>query len=78
MITKKQAKEASAKWKAREMAKRAERIVITGYPADHNPYLAHEPIESCYAGCRHVGGLADGVIVSPDGTSRNPYVEVKP
>lgn len=40
--------------KAREAAsERVERIVVQGYPADHNPYLQHLPTATCYRGCKH-------------------------
>ena len=39
--------------KEREQAKKADGLVIKGYPYSHNPYLKHEPVADCYAGCVH-------------------------
>ena len=52
-ISKAQAKKALAQHKEREVAKRAERIVVANYPYSHNPYLKHEPVEDCFPGCVH-------------------------
>lgn len=53
MITRSQAKKALGKHKEQKQAKRGERLVVAGYPYSHNPYLAHEPVEDCFAGCVH-------------------------
>lgn len=57
-MTKAQLKKAAAREKAKKLAARAERLTVAGYPADHNPYLAHAPTPTCYAGCKH-GAPAD-------------------
>ena len=48
----KQKNAALRKHRQREAAKRAERLEIMGYPYSHNPYLPHEPMADCYAGCK--------------------------
>ena len=50
-MTTKQVKRALAKHQEQEKAKRAERILVAGYPYSHNPYLPHEPVVDCFAGC---------------------------
>lgn len=52
-MTKEQMKHALAAHKEREQAKRADSIVVKGYPYSHNPYIKHEPVDDCYEGCIH-------------------------
>lgn len=52
-MTKRQLIEAARKAHMREQAKRAETIVVSGYPYSHNPYIPHAPVEDCYGGCVH-------------------------
>ena len=52
-MTKRQLMQAARKHRMREQAKRAEAIMVPGYPYSHNPYIPHEPLEDCYGGCVH-------------------------
>ena len=53
MVSKAQARKALAQHKEQVAAKKSERIIVAGYPYSHNPYLKHEPVEDCFAGCVH-------------------------
>jgi hypothetical protein len=50
-MTKAQLKNALETHKQRTQAENAGRILVPGYPYSHNPYLPHEPVADCYAGC---------------------------
>lgn len=50
-MTKEQYRKAWEADQRKKAAARAERMIVPGYPADHNPYIAHSAIASCYAGC---------------------------
>ena len=50
-MTKKQIKEALRKDGQRKKAQRAERLMVSGYPYSHNPYVPHEPVADCFPGC---------------------------
>jgi hypothetical protein len=52
MLTKKQYAAAARKWRERENAEKAERLVLTGYPGSHNPYLPHSMTEDCWPVCQ--------------------------
>ena len=54
-MTTKQVKQALVRDRERKQAERAERIVVPGYPATHNPYLAHTRLPDCYPGCKITG-----------------------
>ena len=51
LMTKNQRVKALQAHRERERAKKAESLTVKGYPYSHNPYIAHEPVEDCYAGC---------------------------
>ncbi len=51
-ISKTDRAKALAAHKEREKAASAERIVVANYPYSHNPFIAHAPVEDCYAGCK--------------------------
>jgi hypothetical protein len=34
-----------------QRSERVGRLAIADYPWSHNPYVAHELVEDCYAGC---------------------------
>ena len=50
-MTKKQTAKVLAGHKERKQAKRADRLVVVGYPHSHNPYVPHLPVEDCFKGC---------------------------
>jgi hypothetical protein len=56
-MTKRQMRQALEAHKARKSAEQASQHimskVVAGYPYSHNPYVKHEPVADCFAGCVH-------------------------
>lgn len=51
-MNKRQLRDALRKHHEHEQAKRGERLVISDYPYDHNPYLPHVSGPTCESVCR--------------------------